>query len=509
MKKNLKLKPSEELFQELDILIVDDNTMNIQVLGNTLKKHGFQFEFALDGKAALSWMEKKAFHLVLLDVMMPEMDGFETLQKIRERPEWEDIAVIFLTARSDMNSLVRGFELGLQDYLTKPFNPQELISRVKAHLARTAHQRLLKSFNDQLETTVNERTKALLASEKALIDVNESLNNLISNIPNVVFRCEIKEGVKVIFLSPQFEDLSGYKVDKFISDGDKALRKLIPREERTRMVEIFSSGEPHFSTKMKLITADGDMLWVVLEGNRRHSSKDSQVTVIEGVMYDITQQVALEELLMTSSTQAADRERDIIARELHDGIQQNIASVTLVLQSIKESGLEEVYRDRFKESVRHLKSVTKEIRDISHRLVPKDVQDLGLATSVRDLINRQKGYAASEISFDENVQDKRYAGEIEINIYRIIQEALNNIEKYANASTVAIQLFERSGILTLMIEDDGEGFDDRDINYRKKGFGLLSMESRATSIGGYFEINSNTGGTQVMVEVPLKKDRLN
>ena len=503
------MKPTEEAFQDLNILIVDDNTMNIQVLGNTLKKHDFPFEFALDGKSALSWMEKKDFHLVLLDVMMPEMDGFATLRKIRERSEWDDIAVIFLTARSDMNSLVRGFDLGLQDYLTKPFNPQELISRVKAHLARTAHQRLLKSFNEQLEKVVNDRTKALVASEKALLEVNESLSNLISNIPSVVFKCELKEDVKVTFLSPQFEELSGYPVPQFLEGGKETLAKLIPREERKRVFEIISSEQPHFSTKMRLITSSGSVLWVVLEGNARISGKHDGVKVVEGVMYDITQQVALEELLMTSSTQAADRERDVIARELHDGIQQNVASVALVLQSIKETGLEEVYRDRFKESVQHLKSVTKEIRDISHRLVPKDVQDLGLALTVRDLINRQKRYVASKITFEENIDNKRYSGEIEINIYRIIQEALNNIEKYANASSVAVQLFERSNILTLMVEDDGDGFDDRDINYRKKGFGLLSMESRATSIGGYFEINSNKSGTQVMVEVPLKKDHLN
>ncbi len=116
------------------ILIVDDNPKNLQILGNYLRNEGFKVEFALDGESALDWIKRIEFDLVLLDVMMPGIDGFEVCRIIKNDPAMQKVPVIFLTARVDMESIINGFDLGAVDYVVKPFNQKELIARVKTQI---------------------------------------------------------------------------------------------------------------------------------------------------------------------------------------------------------------------------------------------------------------------------------------------------------------------------------------------------------------------------------------
>jgi CheY-like chemotaxis protein len=116
------------------VLIVDDNAKNLQLLGNYLRKEGYKVEFALDGNSALDWIERTEFDLILLDIMMPGMDGFEVCRIIKNDPVKQKIPVIFLTAKVDTESIINGFDLGAVDYVVKPFNQKELIARVKTQI---------------------------------------------------------------------------------------------------------------------------------------------------------------------------------------------------------------------------------------------------------------------------------------------------------------------------------------------------------------------------------------
>jgi CheY-like chemotaxis protein len=116
------------------VLIVDDNPKNLQILGNYLQNEGYKVEFALDGKSALDWIGRTEFDLILLDIMMPGMDGFEVCRILKSDPVKQKIPVIFLTAKVDTESIVNGFDLGAVDYVIKPFNQRELIARVKTQI---------------------------------------------------------------------------------------------------------------------------------------------------------------------------------------------------------------------------------------------------------------------------------------------------------------------------------------------------------------------------------------
>ena len=159
---------------QFNILIVDDVPKNIQVAANILQKSGYRMAFAQDGPAAIAQSETNRFDLILLDIMMPQMDGYEVCRRIRSNPDNEEIPIIFLTAKNDTDSIVKGFELGAVDYLTKPFNGAELQVRVENHLDLYRSKREIIATNKRLTEQIAERIKA----EKALEESKEAYRQL-------------------------------------------------------------------------------------------------------------------------------------------------------------------------------------------------------------------------------------------------------------------------------------------------------------------------------------------
>jgi signal transduction histidine kinase len=117
------------------ILIVDDNPHNLEVLGKFLKDRNYEIEFATNGLSALDWLSNRQFDLILLDINMPGMDGFEVCKRIRSDKSMDFIPVIFLSAETEREKIIEGFEIGGQDYVTKPFDSKELLVRIRTHLA--------------------------------------------------------------------------------------------------------------------------------------------------------------------------------------------------------------------------------------------------------------------------------------------------------------------------------------------------------------------------------------
>ena len=164
----------KEQLKNARILIVDDTLQNIQVLGTVLREQEYQLNVAQNGKQALETVQKVKPDLILLDVMMPEMDGFETCQHLKADPETADIPIVFLTAKVETDDIIKGFELGAVDYVTKPFNATELLQRVETHLELSLLQK-------DLENQVEEKTTQLLQAQKL-----ESMGQLAAGIAHEV-----------------------------------------------------------------------------------------------------------------------------------------------------------------------------------------------------------------------------------------------------------------------------------------------------------------------------------
>lgn len=153
--------------EEKSILIVDDNPQNIQLVATHLKTENYRISFAQSGMDALEKIRNAPFDLVLLDIMMPEMDGYETCRRIHEMPESRETPVIFITAKIDKDSIVRGFEAGAVDYIMKPFHSAELLVRIRTHLE-------LKSYRDRLEEINIDLNKEILKGIQMETELRES-----------------------------------------------------------------------------------------------------------------------------------------------------------------------------------------------------------------------------------------------------------------------------------------------------------------------------------------------
>ncbi|SMO37597.1 Response regulator receiver domain-containing protein [Saccharicrinis carchari] len=164
------------------ILVVDDNPKNIQLLGNILNDNHYDLEVALGGKEALQWLRHDKFDLILLDIMMPEINGFEVCEIIRQDPENNIMPIIYLSAKNDKESTVQGFNVGGQDFISKPFDTSELLARVSTHIELKKSKERLLNTNRDLEQKVRERTLELEESNKRLQALTQTKDKFLSFI---------------------------------------------------------------------------------------------------------------------------------------------------------------------------------------------------------------------------------------------------------------------------------------------------------------------------------------
>ncbi|MBP7175570.1 MAG: diguanylate cyclase [Thermoclostridium sp.] len=157
--------------KQVRLLIVDDTPENLEISGKILEKESYDIYVADSGETALDLASNVKFDLILLDIMMPVMDGFEVCRRIREKPEYGSVPVIFLSAKAGIESVMKGFELGAVDYVRKPFNPAELVARVKIHVE-------LKKTREELELQNSKLLKAY--SEMELMAVTDPLTGLFN-----------------------------------------------------------------------------------------------------------------------------------------------------------------------------------------------------------------------------------------------------------------------------------------------------------------------------------------
>lgn len=152
--------------KENSILMVDDNPANLGVLGNILHEQGYDLHIAVDGKEALEVAKRISPDLILLDVVMSEIDGFEVCKMMKKDPVLYEIPVIFLTVKNETQMIERGFEVGGVDYVTKPFNSGELLARIRTHLSLRKALSRQKELSLQLITKNEELENDLIVAEK-------------------------------------------------------------------------------------------------------------------------------------------------------------------------------------------------------------------------------------------------------------------------------------------------------------------------------------------------------
>jgi PAS domain S-box-containing protein len=251
---------------EAQILVVDDTAKNIQLVASVLKEKNYRVIFAQSGKKALELVEKHQVDLILLDIMMPEMDGFEVAQRLKGSELYSEIPIIFLTAFTDSENIKKGFEVGAQDYVTKPFNAPELLSRVRTHLElHFAKQKLNATLTDNI---------TLLNQYKEVVDES-----------SIVSKTDLK-GI-ITYVNDQFCKISGYTRSELIGKPHNIVRHSdVPKEAFADMWDTIKH-KKIWHGEVKNLKKDGGY-YVVLSTVKPVVNANNEIIEYMSVRHDIT-----------------------------------------------------------------------------------------------------------------------------------------------------------------------------------------------------------------------------
>ena len=285
-------------------------------------------------------------------------------------------------------------------------------------------------------------------------------------------------------------------------------------------LQVIAQGKP-VQTIEEIPQEDGIHNWLVTKFPI--PDRDGRPALIGAVGLDITMRRRAEEALRESEQRlrfltsqllsAQERERKRISMELHDELGQSLAVLKLQIRAI-ERGLGEDQQDLKEgcvELLLYLDGVIDDIRRLSRDLSPSILEDLGLQSALKYLINEFSKHYTVGHAFEVEDLDQLFPSEAQIIIYRIFQECLTNISKHAGATEVSIAVKEDDGLIFLVIEDNGAGFDPALVLARRaagRGLGLAALDERARMLGGTLEIRSQPGaGTRITCVIPV--DQMN
>ncbi len=322
------------------LVVVDDEESGLEILVALLTRHGFEVASATEGRAGLALIEEERPELVLLDVRMPGMDGYEVCRRLKHNHETRDIPVIFLSAHGHLEEKIQGFEVGGVDYVSKPYRIQEVLVRIRTHLAlRNAHYLLeertadlereieereriedtLRDARDHLEQRVLERTAELSEANRLLeveirqrARIEETLREserfhegILEALPSILYLYDPRSE-KIAFVNDRVYDILGFRADQ-LNNRPRAFSGLFHPEDREHLHASRQrwgsarDGE-FFVSEFRLRHASGSWLWFRARETVFRRDAGGEVSEVLAVALDVTSRKQTEEALWASET---------------------------------------------------------------------------------------------------------------------------------------------------------------------------------------------------------------
>ena len=260
------------------IMIVDDSPTNIDILVGMLKDQ-YRLTIAKTGARALDLTRRQVPDLILLDLVMPEMDGFEVCQRLKAEAETRDIPIIFITAMDQKEQKTRGFELGAVDYITRPFHSSEVMARVKTHLTLGRMTEALKEKNRLIRRDLDETSR--------------QLESLIRNLPGMVYRCkrDDQDRWQLEFMSEGCRKMTGYGADTFMGRRGRhydhlAVARDVKKVEKS--VDQALEKKVSYEQVYRIKTLTDHEKWVLEQGAGIYDD-DGLLLGMEGMVFDVTE----------------------------------------------------------------------------------------------------------------------------------------------------------------------------------------------------------------------------
>lgn len=517
------------------ILIVDDSLVSLQILVESFQLLGYRVLLAASGEEALLVASDTRPDIILLDIVMPGMNGLETCRRIKAQAATQDIPVIFMTALARIGDKISGFQAGAVDYLVKPVRIEEAVARVDTHLKLRDMQRELKETNEELmrqretlEQQVAIRTAELSVKnmrlrteiaerkrmEQSLRNREREFRTLTENSPDIIVRFDT--ACRRVYVNPAYEKKNGIP-------GSALLGKT-PTEFSVNIYPVAAVYQERIETVLQTgVACEFDLDWHTLDGQWLSYSvyvvpeydETGKIASALTISRDITERREAEAMLRTSKEQlqalmkqietAREDERKYIARELHDELGQLLTGLRMRARLLHPDFLHEDpvwLKECSTDIVRIVDRAVDVVRDVVSALRP-GILEMGIASALRwlgDELAQSSGVPCKVSVPKEKIS---LDGKTAITLFRIAQESLTNVVKHAQATRAMIALSLHDDRIRLSINDNGAGFDP-EAPRNPDSYGLAGMEERVRMLGGHYEINSTTRkGTTIVVTIPL------
>ncbi|MGK7892868.1 MAG: EAL domain-containing protein, partial [Xenococcus sp. (in: cyanobacteria)] len=291
------------------ILVVDDKPENIHLLSQTLTNHGYEVRGVVNGTMAIRVATSAQPDLILLDIMMPDLSGYEVCRKLKANEKTQNIPIIFLSANNNTEGKVEAFNAGGVDYINKPFQIDEVLTRIKHQLDLKIARAQIHQLNEELEIRIQERTAQLKAAnqelEKEIIErrqvsrllqeSEERLHNILNSLEEVVWSVDGATR-QLKFLNLAAHKVYGRPATKLLENPELRLQVVHP-EDRPRVKEQFEKLEEHNSidVEYRILQPGGKVRWLWERSKLVHDN--NQIVRLDGIICDITDRKIFEQKL--------------------------------------------------------------------------------------------------------------------------------------------------------------------------------------------------------------------
>ena len=464
--------------KDYSILVIEDNPGDLTLIEDYLEEQFISPRITqVKNFAAVKLLleGKTIYDVILLDLSLPDKSGEALIKEMNVL--CPVCPIIVLTGYTDIAFSIKSLSLGIADYLLKEdITATSLYKSILYNIER-------KKTNIELEE-----------SEKRY-------SNLFHLSPQPMWVFDPKT-FRFIQVNKAAVEHYGYSQAEFLT---MTILDIRPEEERQKIKDVYQNvGVEHEGT---------------INGRFRHSKKSGELMEVEissncvtindkvyrsVIAIDVTEKILFEHKITRAIIKTQEDERYEIGGELHDNVCQILAtslmSLGMLKKSISSAGLQ--FYEQTKE---YILMASEEIRKLSHILAPAFFKDSTLKDSFEMLLktfNIENRYTIT-LYFDEAVKEYSITQDIQLNFYRILQEQLRNIFKYASATEIQVEVFIENSVLKMRVFDNGVGFDASAV---KEGIGLANMKRRAELFSGKFIINSSPGnGCETTVEIPLQE----
>jgi PAS domain S-box-containing protein len=459
-----------------NILIVDDNPANLELLSGILSEQGYKVRLIPDGQLALMSVQSTRPDLILLDILMPEMDGYQVCEKLKADERTKDIPVIFVSAVHEVFDKVKAFSLGGVDYITKPFEAKEVLARIETQLR------------------ISRLSKQLLEQNAQLTEQKELLQTIFDHIP--VMLTFYDANGRIQWVNRELERVSGWSHAE-LGNIDLVAECFPDPEYRQQALEHMLAATGKWQD-FKARIRDGSYL----DTSWANTRLSNGMTI--GIGQDISERLAAA-LRDRKQAQEASRleERNRIAQEIHDTLAQAFTGIIVHLGTAsRKITVDPVAAQEHINVGRDLaRSGLTEARRSVEALRPKLLEDGDLCNALCSLSSQMFSHSSTHTICEVLGRAYTLPQDVENNVFRIGQEALTNAFKYARASEIRIELVYETRQFILRIKDNGQGFEIDSFSV-ENGFGLMGMTERADRIGAKLTIQSQRGrGTEVVVSL--------